>query len=109
MRRPVTEDKSGAPVWPELMDARMAAAYMGVGVRSLRLLLRRFGVAPLELGVRLRRWRRSDLDALIAALPLSGQTLFGDSCASPGSGVDCALHAVERRMGATRRTRSDRR
>jgi hypothetical protein len=92
--------------WPALMDQRTAAAYLGVGVGTLRVLLRRLGVEPLTLGLRLRRWRRSDLDAVIAQLPLTRRTLFGDSCASAETGVDCALAAVERRASAPRRLKS---
>lgn len=89
--------------WPALMDETTAAAYFGVSLATLRRLLRRLGVEPLSLGVKLRRWRRSDLDEVIARLPLARGTLFADSCADAETGVDCALAAVERRASAPRR------
>jgi hypothetical protein len=87
------------------MDERTAAAYLGLGLSALRALLRRMGLKPLELGPRSRRWRRSDLDEMIARLPLTRKALFGDSCAEDETGVDLALAAVERRLQRLQRPR----
>jgi hypothetical protein len=89
--------------WPALMDERTAAEYLGLSIGSLRLLLRRLRIEPLPLGLRVKRWRRADIDEVIARLPFTRRSLFADSCASSETGVDCALLAVERRVQVRRR------
>jgi len=88
--------------WPALMDLQTAADYLALAPGSLVGLLRREGIFPVELGARLRRWRRSDLDIVVERLPhrwVERQT----SCKDDDIGVDCALAAVERRIEARRR------
>lgn len=77
------------PPWPALMDDRTAAAYLRLGRGSLRSLLAREGVSPVPLGLRLRRWRRTDLDALLARLP---------QAADARDPAGLALAAIERRL-----------
>lgn len=96
----IRPDEGAAP-WPALMDEGTAAAYLALGRASLRRLLAREGVAPVRLGLRLRRWRRSDLDQLLERLPVLG--VAGDSCASRDLGVSSALERVERRVGGRAR------
>lgn len=90
--------------WPALMDLRTAAEYLSLAPGSALSLMHRENVRPIELGARLRRWRRSDLDALLDAL--GGLRREGDSAAHASSeeGLDRALAAVERR--AARRPRN---
>jgi excisionase family DNA binding protein len=77
------------------MDEATAAAYLQLSRRSLRRLLARERLGPLQLGLRLRRWRRTDLDALLERLPLLGSA--GDQAA------EAALAAVDRRALRHRR------
>jgi hypothetical protein len=91
--------------WPALMDLDTAGAYLRLAPGRLVSLLRRENVAPVDLGLRLRRWRRADLDELIARLPSVGRLPDTDSCADAKQGVDWALAAVERRSVASRRAR----
>ena len=57
---------------PALLDDDGAAALLGVGVRTLLDELRHaewFDVRPVELGPRLRRWPRAELEALVSRMP----------------------------------------
>jgi hypothetical protein len=91
--------------WPALMDEKTAAAYLGLGAASARAWLRRAGVRPVELGLRARRWRRSDVDAALEGLPARDGTSVRDSCATQRDGVDSALAAVARRIAFPPRSR----
>ncbi len=75
------------------MDARTAAAYLQMSRRSLARLLAREGVRPLALGLRLRRWRRADLDDLLRRLGPGPAPPDGLTGGDPLS----ALEAVARR------------
>lgn len=61
------------PNWPALMDETIAAAYLGVGTTSFRVLAVRNGLRPVELGLRLCRWRKSDLDGFVERLATQGE------------------------------------
>jgi hypothetical protein len=75
------------------MDISTAAAYLRLGRRSLLRLLARENVQPLQLGLRLRRWRRADLDHLLERLPRSPGAADGPA----GDDPLAALEAVARR------------
>jgi len=77
----------------------MAARYLMVGEHTLRTIVHRAGVQPVDLGVSVTRWRRSDLDALIDKLPYRGD--FEDSCTVSTNQPDpkaAALDRVKRRL-----------
>jgi hypothetical protein len=88
--------------WPALMDLATAGDYLALTPGSLINLLRRENVSPVEIGGRLRRWRRRDLDALVERLPLrwAGPA---DAPADDEPDVESALKAVERRSQLRRR------
>ena len=52
--------------WPALMDLTTAGDYLALAPNSLLELLRREHISPVDLGLKLRRWRRKDLDSLEA-------------------------------------------
>ena len=85
--------------WPALMDLATAGDYLALAPSSLLGLLRREHVSPVDLGLKLRRWRRKDLDQLVERLPL---TWVQDARRDPDDRVrtDAALAAVERRSRA---------
>lgn len=93
--------------WPALMDLTTAGDYLALAPGSLLSLLRRERVAPVDLGVKLRRWRRSDLDELVERLPM---TWVQDARRDPQERqvTEAALAAVERRARAARRRSSER-
>lgn len=82
--------------WPMLMDLSTAGDYLGLSAGALIGLLRRENVSPVDLGGRVRRWRRQDLDALVERLPAcwTKEAEEGDCEAAQ---LDRALAAVERR------------
>lgn len=90
--------------WPALMDLRTAGEYLALRPSTVVRFLERQAVPAVDLGVRLRRWRKRDLDVLIARLPPYGA---GDHAPSQeeGGGMDQAIEAVERR--ARRRRGND--
>lgn len=85
--------------WPALMDLTTAGDYLALAPNSLLGLLRREHVSPVDLGLKLRRWRRKDLDDLVERLPL---TWVRDARQDPDerTRTDAALAAVERRVRA---------
>jgi len=50
------------------MDETTAAAYLGVGATSFRVLAARNGLQPVALELRLTRWRKADLDRFVSRL-----------------------------------------
>lgn len=66
------------PNWPILMGAEMAARYLSMDENSFALLMRREGVRPVELGLAMVRWRRNELDRVVAALPSATSLPAGD-------------------------------
>lgn len=90
--------------WPALMDLGTAGDYLAIAPGSLLALLRREHVSPVDLGIKLRRWRRRDLDDLVERLPMTWvQGLRADR--DEPTQHDAALAAVERRTLAARRRR----
>lgn len=87
--------------WPALMTLETAGDYLGLSTGSLIGLLRRENVSPVDLGGRVRRWRRRDLDALVERLPACWPREAeegGDETVQ----LDRALAAVERRAHGRR-------
>ena len=87
--------------WPALMDLTTAGDYLAIAPGSLLSLLRREHVSPVDLGLKLRRWRRRDLDDLVERLPMTWvQNARGD----PDSRrqAEAALAAVEQRARAAK-------
>ena len=70
----------------------MAAKYLALGEASFRALAVRAGVAPVEMGLAVTRWRRRDLDSLVEKLPARGTVPVADD--SPE--IDPAQAALER-------------
>jgi hypothetical protein len=89
--------------WPALMDLETAGHYLALAPGSLVGLLRREKVPPVDLGARIRRWRRKDLDDLVDRLPPAASVIGEAACAESKDGVDWALAAVERRAAAMRK------
>jgi len=54
------------------MDSDMAAAYCSVCPVTFQALAGRYGVAPVDMGARVTRWRKRDLDTLVDRLPARG-------------------------------------
>jgi hypothetical protein len=88
--------------WPALMDLATAGDYLALAPGSLINLLRRENVSPVEIGGRLRRWRRRDLDALIERLPLQWARA-PDAPTEEQTDAENALRAVERRSQLRRK------
>src|SRR5690349_4513067 len=65
--------------WPALMDRRTVAAFLGMSPRSAVRLLTREGVEPVRLGLRLRRWRRADLEGMAARLATAGDRVADET------------------------------
>lgn len=57
------------PNWPILLTAAMAARYLSVDEHSFGIIVEKSGVCPVDLGLPLVRWRRSELDRLVGRLP----------------------------------------
>lgn len=93
--------------WPALMDLTTAGDYLALAPGSLLGLLRREHVSPVDLGLKLRRWRRKDLDELVERLPL---TWVQEARLDPDdrARADAALAAVERRARAAQQRTSRR-
>ena len=86
-RMSLEERRAEMPAWPLLMGASTAALYLEIAERSFRALARRAGLRPVDLGLGVVRWRRDDVDALVAALPRRGAA--NDDPAA-GAGLDPA-------------------
>ena len=86
------------PAWPILMNAATGALYLEISEGSFLGLMRRKGVRPVDLGASVVRWRRSDLDTLVGALPARGAGV-GDE--PPAVDFESALNRSAQR--ATRR------
>ena len=95
----MTSDEPGR--WPALMDRATAAAYLKMSPRSAERLLLRNDVRPLPLGLRLRRWRKADIDLLLAC---GGRAPPDPSVPEFSQEVVGALEAVARRCRKEPRT-----
>lgn len=79
------------PNWPALMDVDLARAYCGeLCEASFHALAARNNVAPVDMGMRVTRWRKSDLDRLVDRLPARGDPK------DTAPVVDLAEQALER-------------
>jgi hypothetical protein len=56
------------PDWPALMDAQTAGAYLSLSEATFRILAAKVNLQPADIGTRLRRYRRCDLDRLVHGL-----------------------------------------
>lgn len=103
--RHLAEARMSTPIreWPALMDLGTAGAYLTLAPGSLIALLRRENIAPVDVGARLKRWRRQDLDALIERLPRSGPPAPERRTLDPEDDADTALARVERRTARRRK------
>lgn len=88
--------------WPALMDLATASEYLSLSPGTLVAYLQRHGVQRVDLGARLRRWRKEDLDQLISRTPAIGSPAV--RCVLAKAGED-AIAAVERRTFARVRQR----
>jgi excisionase family DNA binding protein len=59
------------PNWPILLGTVLAARYLSLDEHSFGIVAAKAGVRPVDLGLPLIRWRRSELDRLVAKLPNS--------------------------------------
>ena len=82
------------PNWPALMDEDMSSSYLQMERRTFRALATSHHLAPVDVGARLLRWRRTDLDRLVEALPAKGETL---QAGSPGPTIEETIARVSRR------------
>lgn len=56
-----------ADTWPAAMDSRTAAAYLGIGERTLRDWVHEGSIAHVRFGTKMLRFRRATLDEFILA------------------------------------------
>lgn len=86
------------------MDLQTAGEYLQLKPSTLASLLGRECVHAVDVGARLRRWRRRDLDTLIERLPAAGfRGSPGLSNDKEEKGTERAIAAVERRALRRRR------
>jgi len=86
------------PDWPTLMGIEMACAYLG-GMSEATFKAIAAKTPPVDFsGIRLRRWRRADLDLLVAELPAVDREGRGarQSRAESPPPIDLAAVALER-------------
>ncbi|WP_041373473.1 hypothetical protein [Phenylobacterium zucineum] len=88
--------------WPALMDLDTAADYLQLRRGALLRVLARENVQAVDVGARLLRWRRRDLDDLVAHLPAYGSGRQAATSRPGEEGMDRVLAAVERRALARR-------
>lgn len=69
MARPRSIEEQPLPNWPVLLTTEMASRYLSLDENSFNLVVHRGGVRPVDLGLAMTRWRRTELDRLINALP----------------------------------------
>jgi len=62
----MTDSAAPPAAWPALLTPEMACAYLAVSAKTFASICT---VQPVELGVRVVRYRRHELDAWLAALP----------------------------------------
>lgn len=88
------------PAWPALLTTELACAYLQVGEPSLRLLARKHGIQPREMGgLSMTRWRLKDLDTLVDSLPEKGAEISPETISAndPASAEERALQRAARR------------
>jgi hypothetical protein len=88
---------SHLPHWPALMDEARAAAYCGeISVPTFRALTARYKVPAVDMGARLLRWRKADLDRLVDSLPARGVPSAPEAANAPDSFDDAMRRAARR-------------
>ena len=92
------------PDWPHLLTLEQACAYLGLGAGTFRTIC---PVRPVDLGVNLTRWRRTEIDAWVAGLParLPDARARAQDAASAAPAPPPVTPATERREGALQRVR----
>jgi hypothetical protein len=71
-KTPLAPPDDSARPWPSLLRDKRAADYCDVSESTFLTLAALKGLKPVDIPLRVKRWRRSDLDALIDGLPLRG-------------------------------------
>ena len=94
----------GVPqAWPELLSHAQVCAYLCMSTDTFKRIC---PVPPLMLGVNLRRWRRSDIDAWIAGLPVRLAHNAGNDSDTPISiTAPSEIAGEERRFSAVERAK----
>ena len=86
------------PNWPELMDLETASSYLSLSPSSFKVVSGRADVRPVDLGLRLLRYRKLDLDRMVHSLAGRGASrLDEDEEAGSNELVARALARVEQR------------
>ena len=88
---------SGTSGWPLLLSLEQLGAYLNMSPENAR---RVCPVPPLELGMRLLRWRRPDIDEWASRLPYRTRAATREMVQEK---PPAALAAEERRMTAVER------
>jgi hypothetical protein len=89
------------PSWPALLPIDLACLYCQMGADSFRFFTRQHGVVPVDTGLTMTRYRRSDLDRMIDSLPARGAEMRPEAHANdppPVDDADEALARAERRV-----------
>ena len=90
-------DRPALPDWPALMDVELARLYMGgMSVSVFHGLANQHGVRPVDLGRRLSRWKKADLDRIVDSLQARGADLRVVEPAEADSVATAADRALER-------------
>lgn len=85
------------PHWPALMDEDRAAEYCGeISVPTFKAMTARYKLQPVDMGARLLRWRKADLDRMIDSLPARGAPSPPEAANAPES-FDDAVRKAEKR------------
>ena len=89
--------------WPQLLSRQQLSAYLTLSPDAISRIC---PVAPLELGVRVLRWRRADIDAWLEGLPVRlGSKLWPEQTAAD-SQIDTDASRQDRRESAVDRVRN---
>jgi excisionase family DNA binding protein len=96
MPRPRSIEEVPLPNWPALMETAMAARYFSMDENSFVFVVQRGGILPVDLGLAMTRYRRTELDRLLASLP----TTTADSTVDPFPPALERTEAVVRRLYA---------
>jgi hypothetical protein len=89
------------PSWPALMDEAMACAYTSLRPESFRAVMAMKNVVPVDLGLRIVRWKKADLDRAIDSLPLRGSDPAVDRAGV--TPIDLGAEAIRRARETNRR------
>jgi hypothetical protein len=89
------------PGWPAMMDDALACAYTSLSTESFRAVMAMKKIAPVDMGLRVVRWKKSDLDRVIDSLPLRGSDPPVDQGGVPV--IDLGAEAIARAREMRRR------